>query len=281
MNTKPRAYLRAAGYFLISLISSVCIAVPSMLVMFGRLVRCMMSLGCQGVPSSTSETLASYGLYAPYLIFALGAFFAHRRLTAASIRKAVRIPIITAFLIFPVLAYASLPLVLRGIELVREKASEPDRRRLEELERKLKSAPIVVEIKEARLDSYAETEGFIDLTIVVRNVPTFLKYYELNIHGVEDDEHYYIGRGGEDYFKVVNEGGNWDFRSYETGESHTSAQDTFTTRIQYLKPARLPVPSKILLRLAVRARDDKVYTRDCIFFYGWVKLPLSALDDTP
>lgn len=281
MNSRARVYLGVAGYFLACLVVSVIVGWLSFTVMVGRLGRCMMNLGCEGVPSTPLETVASYGLYAPYVLFMLGAFLTHRRLVAASVRKPVRFILVTIFLVFPAFAYASLPFVLRGIDIVREKAAEPKRKRLEEFESKLKSAPVVIEIKKARLIRDTDREAFIELTTEVRDVPAFLKYYELNIYGVEDDEHFPMGEGGEDSFKVFNEDGRWDFRGYHSNKSYTTGRDTFTTRVQYMKEAPLERPSRILFRLGIWAREDKVYERDCIFFYGWVGVPPSAFRETP
>jgi hypothetical protein len=271
--------LIALTFFACFVVSAAIVAV-SLPVLLGRLMHCAMSLGCSGVPSSTAEKLAPFGMLLPFIIFPAGTFLAQKPLRQTSLGKPARLVLSLAFALFPLAVYVATPLIIMGANKVSEIRSKPEQARLEEFERQLKSAPVTVTVRRARFLSEFDGGGILELTTEVKGVPSFLKYYELNIYDLDEeggvfvDNDYSPGKY-ESSCKVINEGGKWEFRGYHLGGSLTSAEDTFTTRIRYLKERGYAggAPRRIRFRLGVWAREDKAYRRDCIFFYDWVPLP--------
>lgn len=281
-------WLKIVAIFLVCFALSAGVATVSLAVLLGYVVRCAMSLGCGGITMTPSQKSAAFGLLVPFVVFALGAFAARWPLGKTTLPRPLRVLFLLAFALFPLAGYASLPFVLRGFDKVREIRAAPARRRLEEFERELKAAPVAVLVKRARVVAESETDSIIELAAEVKNVPPSLSYYELNIYDVNLG-----GRGAVDLgdpegeyessLKVRNAGGTWEFFGYHKGRRLTSGADTFTTRVRYVKPSDYPAhaPHEVRFRLGVWARDDKVYERDCIFFYDWVEIPRAAFERTP
>jgi hypothetical protein len=80
---------------------------------------------------------------------------------------------------------------------------------------------------------------------------------------------------GTPYLRVSNEGGGWVFSDYFTGERISDDAENLTLRFWFTRQRAAPgeLPETITPRLGVWARDDKVYTRDHLFFYK--PLPVS------
>lgn len=278
-------WLLIALNFLACLAASVAIVAISLPVLLKYLMHCLMSLGCSGVPSSAAEKLAPFGMLLPFVIFMAGTFFAQKPLRQTSLRKPARFALSLAFALFPLGVYVAAPLIIIAVQKAEESASEPEQARLQEFERQLKNAPVAVVVKRARVVSESEGGGILELTVEVKGVPTFLKYYELDIYDLDEEERLYVDRdymteGYESSCKVINEGGRWQFRGYHLGGSLTSAEDTFTTRIRYVRAKGYATrrPRRIRFRLGVWAREDKVYQSSFNFFYEWVPLPGSILE---
>jgi hypothetical protein len=274
-------WLVIALYFFACIVASAPIVAVSLILMVGRDMRSLWGLT---VSASVAEKLAPYGLLLPFAIFAAGAYLAQKPLHQTNLPGSARLAFSLAFALFPLAVYLSWSRIMEALEKVYSLVMWPRLARLQEFERKLKSAPVVVAVKRARLLGETRMGGVLELTVEVKGVPP-LKYYELNMHqlgggGGEFPDGDYSDEGYEQSCKVFYEGGRWEFRGYHLGRTLTSAEDTFTTRIRYPKPQE-GRPRRIRFRLGVWKREDKVYRNTCIFFYDWVTLPELTIEETP
>jgi hypothetical protein len=295
-----RAYAKVLGALACCTVVALALFVPAALAFLRDIFGCMASFGCSPRPVSARDVAINLGLLSPLVVFPVGARvirgLVHREIPGRS-RQGL---LLWGFALFPILAAMLALPSFKAYELAHYLFTTPERQRQEAKERQqeayesaFRGARIQAEVLEARSIEESVDSGTLELTLRIQNLPLILPYCELDFHELGEREvpdrgvtsgpadspyriaHERHGEGG--VLMVRNDGGRWSYLDYFTSQVLTSGPDTFTARIHYVKrrAGLLGPPRSVILRIAIRPRDDGVYRRDQIVFVGPLPFPPS------